>query len=74
MSKMITSRAFAKALVDAGVLTQDEVNRTRRIVIDIVENDVPRLYIERYGDEALLEIAPMLKEMIPDGEAVRPGG
>ena len=59
---------FTKALVDAGLLTEEEMINTRRIVIDITNDAVPVLYIEKYGDDsALAKLAPMLKGMFRDG-------
>ena len=61
MNRLITSAAFAEALVEAGVMTRAEVNRTRRIVIDACEQSAVVMYVERFADEALLGVATTLQ-------------
>lgn len=56
----INTWGIAAALVEAGVFTQDEINLTRRIVIDINVDEVPVMYVERYTDEKLLDVLPVL--------------
>lgn len=63
----VTSFAFAKALVEAGVITEERLNKTTRIVIDMNNNGELTIYTQEFGDgEALAKLAPMLKGMIPD--------
>lgn len=62
-----TSWAFGKALVEAGVITQERLNNTKRIVIDMQSNGELCIYTQEFVDgKALAELAPMLKGMIPD--------
>jgi hypothetical protein len=62
-----TSWKFAKALVEAGVITEERLNNTHRIVIDLQSDGGLFIYTQEYGDgEALAKLAPMLKGMIPD--------
>jgi len=62
-----TSKPFIDALVEAGVITRDRLNRTARIVIDMNNKGELFVYTQEYGDgEALAKLAPMLKGMIPD--------
>jgi hypothetical protein len=55
--RVIFTRAFAQALVDAGVITQEECDRTRRLVIDAEAGKPVRLFLERFADERLLSVA-----------------
>jgi hypothetical protein len=55
---MIHSRAFLQALVDAGVISTED--RVRRVIIDAAVQEPVVVYVERYGDKRLLEIAPAL--------------
>ena len=57
----LTGNAFGEILVRAGVLTQYELNRTRRIIIDAQSGEVVVMYIERVGDHNLLSIEPGLE-------------
>jgi hypothetical protein len=64
----MTPRAFAKCLVDAGLLTQEEANRTSRVVIDCSMDAPVTIYVQRYGDaDALAKLAPMLNGMVRAG-------
>lgn len=66
---VMTSFGFAKCLVEAGVLTQEEANRSSRIVIDCTHGKAVQVYVQRYGEaDALAKLAPMLAGMIPAGE------
>jgi hypothetical protein len=62
--RLITTKAFWRALVDAGVLREDET--IRRIVIDAQAGPGPSdsgavvMYIERWGDTRLLDVATTL--------------
>ncbi len=53
--RAVSSRAVHDALVAAGVIRATD--RTRRIVIDLNLGDVARIYVERFGDERLLDVA-----------------
>ena len=66
---VMTSWGFAKMLVEAGVLSQEEVNRTSRIVIDCSADGAVQIYVQRFADHAALaKLAPMLGGMIRAGE------
>ena len=66
---VMTTWGFTKLLVEAGVLTQAEVDRTSRIVIDCTQGEAVQIYIQRFGDsEALAKLAPMLAGLIPSGD------
>lgn len=68
MSAM-TPWAFAKCLIEAGVITQEEANATSRIVIDCSMDAPVTIYLQRHGDvEALKKLAPMLTGLIRAGE------
>jgi hypothetical protein len=62
----IRAERFADALIAAGVFHADEKNATRRIVIDAQAGHVVLMYVERYGDERLLQVIPTL-----DGVEIR---
>ncbi|HEY5396209.1 MAG TPA: hypothetical protein VIL16_12510 [Trebonia sp.] len=69
-----TGRAFAKALEEAGVVT--DLNTVQRIVIDINGWDAVHVYVERIGDSRLLDafkgpLGMMLAENAPEPEPVR---
>lgn len=70
--QIITVERFYQALVAADVLRAGE--RIRRIVIDaeVASGDsghgVVRMYVERFGDERLLDVVPTL-----DGVEVHTG-
>jgi hypothetical protein len=53
--RIITTEKFWRALVDAGVFREDE--KVRRIVIDAQADDAVVMYVERWGDERLLDVA-----------------
>lgn len=55
MSKPIIGRKFVDALVEAGIL--HEPGRIHRVVIDARAGEVVRLYVERIGDDRLLNVA-----------------
>jgi hypothetical protein len=63
---MITARAFHKALVEAGVFREDEA--IRRVVIDAQAepHGAVVMYVERWGDTRLLDVATTL-----DGVEIR---
>ena len=54
-TKPILAETFARALEAAGVL--DNFDTTKRVVIDANAGDVVMVYVERYGDERLLQVA-----------------
>ncbi len=65
-----TGAAFAKALEEAGVIS--DLNSITRIVIDIQPGDAARVYVERIGDKRLLgafkgQLGHMLAENAPKG-------
>lgn len=51
----ILGRQFLQALLDAGVVTVEE--NVTRVVIDARADEIVKLYVERAGDERLLEVA-----------------
>jgi hypothetical protein len=55
---VITAEAFAQALARAGVIR--DIHRVRRVVVDAEAGSTVRVYIERYGDERLLDVVPTL--------------
>ena len=55
---LVTSDKFVQALADAGII--HEPKRVRRVVIDCQPGEVPIIYVERFGDERLVELAPLL--------------
>lgn len=55
---VITSDAFQKALIEAGVVRVED--RVRRVVIDATVGDATIMYVERFGDEKLLKVVPAL--------------
>ncbi|HWD45896.1 MAG TPA: hypothetical protein VHM23_19660 [Actinomycetota bacterium] len=57
-SRVVSTKAFYQALVAAGVLREDET--IRRVVIDANAGDVVVMYVERWGDERLLQVATTL--------------
>lgn len=63
----LTTLGFGQILVEAGVLTQEELGQATRIVIDCPADGVPQIYIQKYADEsAMRKLAPMLKGLLPD--------
>jgi len=51
----ITTERFWRALVDAGVFREEE--SIRRLVIDAQAGELLVMYVERWGDERLLDVA-----------------
>jgi hypothetical protein len=45
-----------KALTDAGLCDDD----TRRVVIDIQAGELPRVFVEKFGDERLIDVIQTL--------------
>jgi hypothetical protein len=56
---------LAEALFEAGVIQRDEL--VSRLVIDIPVADRVLIYVERYGDERLLKVAPSLSGIQIEG-------
>lgn len=66
-----TGRAFAKALEEAGVIS--DLNSITRVIIDIQPGDLVRVYVERVGENRLLDafsgpLGMMLAEHAPEPE------
>jgi hypothetical protein len=62
VNTVITARAFASALLHAGIIT--DLNRISRITI-VLESGPPtpvRIYVEHFGDSRLEELAPSLAD------------
>lgn len=57
-SRLIQGHRFVAALETAGII--NEADRVRRIVIDANAKDVVVMYVERYGDERLIDVATTL--------------
>lgn len=69
MARPMIAREFGNYLVEAGVLTPEELNLTSRIVIDCTAGEAVQVYVQRYGDsDALKALAPMLAGLIRPGE------
>jgi hypothetical protein len=61
---VVSSEAFGRMLVMAGVIPADQLNRISRIVIDVKSGEGVMIYIQEFGDAGALEkLAPMLKGM-----------
>lgn len=58
MPSVIPAKRVIEALKDAGII--HEGDRVRRVVIDIGVDALPIIHIERFGDERLLEVVPVL--------------
>jgi hypothetical protein len=56
--RLITTETFWRALVDASVFREDE--SIRRIVIDTQAGAAVVMYVERWGDTRLLDVAATL--------------
>jgi hypothetical protein len=57
--RVIMSDKFWEALVAAGVVREDET--LYRVVIDAKAGHIVRMYIERNGDERLLDVVTTLE-------------
>jgi hypothetical protein len=65
MARPITSWRFGEMLVESGVITQERLNKTARIVIDAKQGEAVMVYSQEYGDDKSLEkLAPMLEGML----------
>lgn len=58
LPRTITSNEFYIALRDAGILREED--GAKRVVIDANEHDAVMIYVERYGDERLLNVVTTL--------------
>jgi hypothetical protein len=62
----ITPQYVGQKLVEAGVMTQEQVNLCRRIVLDCAVNSIPQLYIQLdVTDDVMDKIAPILPQLLP---------
>lgn len=57
--RLISGDEFGKALVAAGVI--DDYTRVRRVVIDAQAGHAVTIYVERFGDERLLNVVQTLE-------------
>ena len=57
--KVIIGRALIQALREASILGEDD--KVSRVVIDIPTREPVIVYVERYGDERLLQVAQTLE-------------
>jgi hypothetical protein len=55
MTAPVHSRKVLQALVDAGVIREED--KIRRVIIDLDVGEIAKMYVERFGDERLLGIA-----------------
>jgi len=55
---IITSEYFAQALIKAGIIP--DTDRVRRIVIDAQAGELLVVYVEYFGQEQWLDVAPLL--------------
>jgi hypothetical protein len=60
----ITARGLHQALIDAGIIRRGE--HVRRIVIDAEVDKAVTMHVERWADERLLDVVPIL-----DGVQIR---
>jgi hypothetical protein len=58
--RAITSEEFMDALAAAHVVRDTDVNTISRIVIDARRGYAVQIYLERFGDQRLLNIAPAM--------------
>lgn len=56
--RRVTSDAWFKSLIAADVFRDGE--SVRRVVIDAQAGEAIVIYVERFGDTRLIEVAPML--------------
>jgi hypothetical protein len=55
---IITSEAFARRLVDLGII--EDTDCVRRLVIDAQVGEALKVHVEYYGDERWLDVVPTL--------------
>lgn len=71
----VLSEWFGKQLVEAGVISAEELNGISRIVIDCTAGEAVQVYVQRFGDkDALARLAPMLGGMLPGGDQTAEAG
>jgi hypothetical protein len=58
--QVISSEEFAKALVAADVIRDTDTDTISRVVIDARAGHAVQIYLERFGDQRLLNIAPAM--------------
>jgi hypothetical protein len=58
MVRLIASKEFVRALKSAGIIGEGE--HVRRVVIDALVDSPVIVYIERFGDDRLLQVARAL--------------
>lgn len=64
MARAMSGFQFGDMLVKAGVITQERLDKTSRIVIGANYDSTVMIYTQEYGDDKALEkLAPMLKGM-----------
>ena len=68
-SRVIKAEKFGQALAEAGIVK--DLDYVRRIVIDAEAGNAVKIYVERFGDERLLNVALTL-EGIEVSSQVRP--
>ncbi len=66
---VMTGRAYFKALVDAGVFTEEDAGRVTRVVIDVQADRAVVMHVQFLGDDRLLDVVPTLA-----GVEIRRGG
>jgi hypothetical protein len=60
MTAPLTPLEFCKALVSAGVFTEDDIIGIRRLVIVVDPEMLVTMHVERIGDEKLIDLAALL--------------
>ena len=50
-SRLKASYDFGQALIKSGVLTEEQLNLTERVVIDIQANNGVRIYLQQFGED-----------------------
>jgi hypothetical protein len=57
VSKLILSNVFGQALADAGIV--EDIDTVQRVVIDVQAGEPLMIYVQRFGDERWLDVAPL---------------
>lgn len=60
MARPIMSEYLYRELVKAGVFREDE--RVVRCIIDLKIGDAVVMHVQRWGDDRLFEVAPLLRD------------
>lgn len=69
----MTAWEFAECLVAAGLMTQEQVNCTNRIVIDIRTDQPVTIMTSTFGNrDGLKALVPMLHDLVPDHDPELP--